>query len=372
MFKKFISILAALAMFVGAATAQTIEHPKFFENTYVTVMGGVSTVNASENSFFWDNIHNPKDWYRPAASLEIGKYFTPVVGFSVEGVALKNTIETNTWVNQSNVIANAKFNLSNLFGGYKGQPRRVEFVLVPGLGWGHDYGYYGVNEAGEKIYSSDPNYATYNAALEMNINLGKQRAWQINIKPVYTINHRDVKDVFVKENMHGRLMAGVTYKFGSRSKKSHNFVLCPYSVTKADYDAVVAERDALKNQAPVVKEVIKETVVIKEVPVEKTRNVVAPMNVTFAMGSAQLSDVEKAKIEEFVESTDVEEVLVVGSADKGTGTLKRNEYLAKERANVVAKFLEKLGIKAKVDTALDVNENSAEASRAAIIEANAQ
>lgn len=371
MFKKFISILAALAMFVGAATAQTIEHPRFFENTYVTVMGGVSTVNVSENSFFWDNIHSPKDWYRPAASLEIGKYFTPVVGFSIEGVALKNTIETNTWVNQSNVVANAKFNLSNLFGGYKGQPRRVEFVLVPGLGWGHDYGY-AVNEAGEKVYSSDPNYATYNAALEMNINLGKQRAWQINIKPVYTINHQDVKDVFVKENMHGRLMAGVTYKFGSK-KKGHNFRLCPYSVTQADYDALLAKYNELeKNPKVIEKETIKETVVIKEVPVEKKENVWAPMNVTFAMGSAKLSDVEKAKIREFVEGLDVEEVLVVGSADKGTGTVRRNEYLAKERANVVAKFLENLGIKAKVQSTMDIDENSPEASRAAIIDVNAR
>lgn len=370
--KKIFAFLIAFVMMFSMANAQTVESSRLFENTYVTVMGGgVTTTQYDGADGFWKGAWDVAKHVQPAASLEFGKYVTPVVGFSLEGVALFNTIETNTWVNQSNVIANAKFNLSNLFGGYKGQPRRFEVVLVPGIGWGHDYGYL-VDEDhyGEAV--ADPNYATYNAALELNFNLGKQRAWQINVKPVYTINHRDNKDVFVRDNMNGRLMVGVTYKFGSKRKGgTHNFVLCPYSVTKADYDAVVAERDALLNRPAEVKEVVKEVAVPKEVVKTETRVLVGSTIITFPIGSAALSKVEREKVEAFAKSLDNDTLVqIVGSADTKTGTETRNFALAQNRANVVKNVLvNDYGISADritVNTKLDATD-AVETSRSAIL-----
>lgn len=370
--KKIFSFIVALCMMITLASAQTVESSRLFENTYVTVMGGgVTTTQYNGADGFWNGAWDVAKHVKPAASLEFGNYVTPVVGFSLEGVALFNTINTNTWVNQSNVVANAKFNLSNLFGGYKGQPRVFEVVLVPGLGWGHDYGYYGIDETGEKVYSSDPNYATYNAALELNFNLGKQRAWQINVKPVYTINHRNTKDVFVKDNMNGRLMVGVTYKFGSKRKGgAHNFVLCPYSVTKADYDAVVAERDALKNRPAEVKEVVKEVPVTKEVVKTEVKVLTGSTVITFPIGSCALSKVERQKVEMFAKSLDKESLVqIVGSADSKTGTETRNFALAQNRANVVKNVLTESGVAAdriSVNTVMDATDN-VETSRSAIL-----
>ena len=370
--KKIFAFLIALATMFSVASAQTVESSRLFENTYVTVMGGgVTTTQYNGADGFWKGAWDVAKHMQPAASLEFGKYVTPVVGFGLEGVALINTLGTNTFVDQSNVIANVKFNLSNFLGGYKGQPRVFELVLVPGIGWGHDYGYT-LNEAGEKVYSADPNYATYNAALEMNFNLGKQRAWQINVKPVYTINHRAAQDVFVKDNMNGRIMLGVTYKFGSKRKGgAHNFVLCPYSVTKADYDAVVAERDALKNRPAEVREVVKEVAVPKEVIKTETRVLVGSTIITFPIGSCALSKVEREKVAAFAKSLDNDTLVqIVGSADTKTGTETRNFALAQNRANVVKNVLvNDYGISADritVNTKLDATD-AVETSRSAIL-----
>lgn len=358
MMKKFISVIAALAMiFAVSANAQTVESSRMFENISVTLDGGVFAPITSLNENVFDNI-------KPTAGLEITKYFTPVVGFGVQGIANFSDLKFADFpknVNNTVVLGNAKVNVSNWFGGYKGYPRRIELVGTAGLGWGHNYG----------PQVEVANYTAYAAGAELNVNMGKARAWQLNFRPeVIWHNQNAVYPKLSKNDADLRVAAGITYKFGSK-KRGHNFRLCPYSVTQADYDALLAKYNELeKNPKVIEKETIKETVVIKEVPVEKKENVWTPMNVTFAMGSAKLSNVEKAKIKEFVEGLDVEEVLVVGSADKGTGTAKRNEYLAKERANVVAKFLENLGIKAKVQSTMDIDEDSPEASRAAIIDVN--
>lgn len=350
--RKFISVVAALLMiFAVSANAQTVRSSRMFENMSITVDGGVVSPIKPVDQTFFENL-------RGTAGIEIDKYFTPVVGIGAEGIAFFNTTGVYTAVDQTAVLVNGKINISNWFGGYKGQPRRVEVVGFGGIGWGHNF----TDEVQVK------NYSVYDAGAELNFNVGKQRAWQINIRPSVLWNTTAPYPKLSRKEATLRIAAGLTYKFGSKSKKSHNFVVCPYAVTQADYDALKFQYDALVAKGPEIKEVVKEKEVIKEVPVETTKTVVAPLNVTFAMGSTKLTAVEKAKIDEFVQSTGVREVIVVGSADKGTGTVARNEYLAKERASVVAKYLNNKGIITKTESTMDAVSASAEASRAAIVE----
>ena len=202
--KKIFSLIIAFVMMITLANAQTVEHSRLFENTYVTIVGGATTTgqfNAVPSPFFWDGAKGVANGLRPFAGLEFGKYVTPVVGFSVEGLAFYNTTTSQTFIDESAVLANGKLNFSNWFGGYKGQPRRVEVVGVLGMGWGHDY----VNGAAqtwtsrpaeglEPVVGNDPyntngiiftdrDYVVYNAGAELNVNLGKARAWQINVRP---------------------------------------------------------------------------------------------------------------------------------------------------------------------------------------------
>lgn len=379
--KKFFSILVAFVMMITLANAQTVESSRLFENTYVTLSGGtITTAHTGGQPFFWDGAGNIVRGFRPYAGLEVGKYVTPVVGFSIEGLALFNTLGTSTFVDQSNVVGNVKFNLSNLFGGYPGQPRRVEVVLVPGLGWGHDYG---LGTGLHEITPADPelgtdavydrNYFTYNVGVELNVNLGKARAWQINVKPAATWNNYESVNVPRRDNLQGRLQVGVTYKFGSRRKNSHNFVVCPYTVTAAEYDALRQRYDDLALQKAKVDTTVVEKEVVREVVVERqvVKEPALATILTFPIGSTKLSKVERAKLGVFVRVVAENEfVNIVGSADTATGSDALNQKLAEGRAQVVRDLLvNEFGLapeRVRVSTQFDTND-VAEASRAAVI-----
>lgn len=398
--RKFISFIVASLLMITLAGAQTVESSRLFENTYVTLVGGGVTTghfNQVPTPFFWDGAKGVANGVRPFAGLEFGKYVTPVVGFSVEGLAFYNTTTSQTFIDESAVLANGKLNFSNWFGGYKGQPRRVEVVGVLGMGWGHDYinsstqtytsrpsamgeefpVVSGTNPYTDDIIPTDKDYVVYNAGAELNINLGKARAWQINVRPgvmwfnKYTKTQYQSLPRFMSD-ARANVQVGVTYKFGSKNKNSHNFVLCPYEVTRADYDAVVAERDALKNRPVEVKEVVKEVPVTKEVMIKgDTRVLVGSTVITFPIGSCALSTVERQKVGLFAESLDNDTLIqIVGSADTKTGTEQRNFALAQNRANVVKNVLvSEYGINADritVNTKMDATGN-VETDRSAIL-----
>jgi outer membrane protein OmpA-like peptidoglycan-associated protein len=386
-----------VALFVAMFTmnAQTVEHSKLFDNVSVTVLGGGVTTGQFVDvptPFFWDGTKAVFNGVRPFMGLEFTKYVTPVVGFSVEGLGFVNTTTSDTFFDESAVLANGKLNLSNWFGGYKGQPRRVEVVAVAGLGWGHDY--VNGNEqtwasipaedkvlvVGNNPYNSnavlftDKDYVVYNAGAELNFNLGEERAWQISVRPgvmwfnKYTAGNFQSLPTW-KHDARANMQLGVTYKFGKAGH--HNFRLCPYSVTKADYDALMAKYNELAGREPEVREVVKETVKTETV----TKEVVAYRGVktyiTFAIGSAALTEVEREKVGLFAESLDNDTLIqIVGSADSGTGSETRNFALANNRANVVKNVLvNDYGIAANritVSTKLDVT-NNPKTSRCAVI-----
>jgi len=89
--------------------------------------------------------------------------------------------------------------------------------------------------------------------------------------------------------------------------------------------------------------------------------------VTFKIGSSKLTNIEKSKLERFVQTlpNDVN-ISITGSADTKTGSQKRNQVLAQERAEVVASFLKKFGREPKIQTEFDVD-SEIEMSRAALI-----
>ena len=386
--KKILSIFAALVMTTMIASAQTVEKSGLFENTYVTVSGGVVTGTQFGNM-------TKDNWYKvsPVVGLELGKYITPVIGFSAEGLGFIGTTTSRTFFDESAVLANGKLNLSNWFGGYPGQPRRVEVVGVLGYGWGHDYvatsyGQYRGSEAGTMVNGrsdevvgkngipTDKNYTVYKTGAELNFNLGKSRAWQINLKPSVLWFHKVAGNyvstpfLTTKRDARANVMLGLTYKFGNKSK-GHNFRLCPYSVTQADYDALNAKYNELLNSEPEVLAVVKRVTETKEVVKTETKVLVGSTIITFPIGSCELSSVERAKVDAFAKSLDSDTLIqVVGSADSKTGSETRNFALAQNRARVVKNVLTNdYGIsedRISVDTRIDATDN-VETSRSAIL-----
>ena len=354
--KKLIGFFAAIVMTV-MASAQNYEWTGPFGMPYVNVNGGaVSALKV-------DNFNQFVQGVRPMAGLEVGTYFTPVWGASVEGLAFMGTTGSYTFVDQSTVLANGKVNFSNLFGGYKGQPRRVEVVGVAGLGWGHDYG--------EPKF--DPNYVVYNTGAELNVNLGEKRAWQISVRPGVLWNNYDNCPKFELKDALARVELGLTYKFGNRRVKSHNFVTNTYDAYQADYDALKARYNYLLNREPEVLEFlkVKEVVKVEQEVVKETKVLVGSHIITFPIGSCVLSETEKAKVAAFANSLDSETLVqIVGSADSKTGSETRNFALAKNRANVVKNVLvSEYGVsedRISLDTKIDATDNVL-TSRSAIL-----
>lgn len=354
--KKFLMIIAAMSVTM-MATAQNVEWTGPFGLPYVSVNGGgISSLNVGT---FNDFVHG----VRPTAALELGTYFTPVWGASIEAQADFGTTGSCTFVDQSSLLLNGKANLSNLFGGYKGQPRRVEAVLVSGIGWGHDYG--------TPIIA--PNYVVYNTGAELNINLGKARAWQLNIRPGVIWKNYDDCPKFEQKDAYARLALGVIYKFKNRRTKSHNFKTNNYAVSQADYDALLAKYNDLAGREPQVKEV--EVVKTEKKIVKDTVEVEIPNTavVYFDLGEYVISERELSRIDFFAKSVDNEKATlkVTGSADTTTGGEPRNKFLAEKRAEAVKNVLvEKYGFKAEnitTEVVLDIFKVP-ESSRVAVIE----
>ena len=374
--KKIFSIILAFALGISLANAQTVESSEFFENTSVSVYGGaITTSHFMGEPVFWGGLKNVVKGVRPLAGIEFTKYVTPVVGFSIEGLAMFGTTGSNTFVDQSNVVGNLKFNLTNAANGYKGSPKTIELVFVPGIGWGHDYG---------DVYH-DRNYLTYNIGGELNVNLGEKKAWQINVKPVIMFNNYNNALTPTKGNMQARIQVGVTYKFESKQKKSHNFVLCPYSVRKEDYnglqrkyDIVAAQKDYLDSLAIANSEEINEMKAkIAELESREPQTVEKVIElhdvvVYFSKGQYTIGDRELMHLDFFAQNVDKNTRLkITGSADSATGSSERNAFLAEQRALAVKKVLvEKYGFNDEnisIDVVSDVFDNTVK-SRVAVVE----
>ena len=355
--KKILAIFAALVLAIGAS-AQNYEYTGPFGMPYVNInAGAISPIDVPTFSDFLKGV-------RPTAGLELGTYFTPIWGASVEGISVFNVngAENDPVVGRAFGILNGKVNISNLFGDYKGYPRRVELVGVAGAGYGHNFAENAVA----------PHSTVYKAGAELNFNLGEKRAWQINVRPTVLWNKEN--GAYTKlsvRDANAYLNAGLTYKFGNRRVKSHNFVTNNYAVSQADYDALLKQLEAEKNKPAQVKEVVKETIKTERVIEKETKVLVGSHIITFPIGSCVLSATEKAKVAAFAKSLDNETLVkIVGSADSKTGSESRNKTLAKNRANVVKNVLVKeFGIgegRIVTDSKMDVTDNPL-TSRSAIL-----
>lgn len=210
--KKIFTLFAGL-MAAATISAQTVLESKTFDNVYIGINGGLAT-KATGHAWLKD--------MNPNVGLRIGRNFTPVFGLAAESnVYFKNTNghTTGTVVNGMNTSLLGTTNLTNLFGGYKGEPRMFELTALYGLGWGHVFGHPTEN------YKAD--MLTSKAALDFGFNLGQKKAWQLYIEPamIWALNGNGYQGVKYDVNRASfQLNVGLVYKF-KNSNGSHNFVV---------------------------------------------------------------------------------------------------------------------------------------------------
>jgi len=347
--KKLVLMFAAALMAVSASaqTEKGLAQSKFFDNIYIGINGGVAT-KTTGHSWLSD--------LDPNAGLRIGKNITPVFGIAIEGNAYfsnKPWASTGTVVRGLNTQLLGTVNLSNLFGGYQGEPRFFEVTALYGLGWGHIF----TSKHEEYVRA---NRMTSKAALDFQFNFGSEKQFQFYIEPsinwaflgqssshnnaiVYTTGEtgfgyktatNNDQPAYNINNSFVQLNAGFIYKF-KNSYGGHNFKLVDLR-DQAEIDALNARINELENRKPEV--ITKE--VVKEVPVGKEIRVDDLVFVTFAQGKSNLTNEAKAALDNVAEGKHVE---IVGTASP-EGPADLNQKLSEARANNVAEYLKGRGV----------------------------
>ncbi len=208
--KKKMMMLAVAAMVTTSVSAQNaLEDSKTFDNWYIGINGGVSS-RLKPNDAFFSNVN-------PHAGLRLGRYWTPVVGWAVEGDFFFRDkafdASDQNGLKALNVDLLCTLNLSNWFGGYKGEPRPFEIVAVGGLGWNYIF----------KSKTSHKDDLVSKLGLDFTFNLGEAKAWQIYLEPAIDFNLTSQGPVQFNVNQSAlQVSVGINYKFGN-SNGTHNF-----------------------------------------------------------------------------------------------------------------------------------------------------
>ena len=361
--KKLVLMLAAASM-AASVSAQTVAESKTFDNIYVGINGGVATKTTG---------HKWLSDLDPNAGIRIGRYFTPVFGLAIEGNAYfsnKPWGSTGTVVRATNASLLGTVNLSNWFGGYKGEPRTFEVSALYGLGWMHVFSN---NKFLKAATSENRNRMTSKAALDFAFNFGSAKQFQFYVEPsinfaflgqskskevvatgnplapVAVADHQEYgykaasqagQPAYNINNSFVQLNAGLVYKFAN-SNGTHNFTIAT-SRDQAEIDALNAQINELRNRKPevITKEVVKE--VVKEVPSVKVKEFTVSdlVFVTFAQGKSALTKDAKAALNNVKQGVHVQ---VVGTASP-EGSKELNDRLSQARADVVANYLKGRGV----------------------------
>ena len=339
-------IIAVLMMTFSSTAQTTVEGSKFFDNTYIGVsVGGQTNMN---------DLTGHQNWtVAPTGSVYLGKWLTPVFGLELNADVLFHDgfASRNKFVDGTYLGLDGRVNLNNLFHGYKGQPDRVEVIPFVGFGWLHGIG----NGVLTSSHGNPPTreYVGRNAlatkmGVDLAINLGKERAWVLDIRPTveYALSNRKIGYAHYDKN-YGRvgLEVGFTYKFGYKNsigQKVHNFTKA-YNL--AEYDSMVDELTA--NRQSEVVYVNQETIVevVKEVPVEVEKTVYVLTSPYFECAEYNLGATAEIVLDHIasqIEQND-KNYTITGYASL-EGVEKFNVELSKNRAQTVYNALVERGI----------------------------
>ncbi|MDC1840048.1 OmpA family protein [Bacteroides uniformis] len=285
---------------------------------------------------------------RPAFGFGIGKQLTPIVGLGIQGMGYVNTSGSKTAFDASEVSLLGRVNLMNLFGGYTGQPRVFEIETVSGIGWLHYY----QNGPG------DTNSWSTRLGLNLNFNLGEEKAWTLGIKPAIVYDMQGdfsrAKSRFNANNASFELTAGLTYHFSGSNGKHHFTHARPYDAMEVAElnDAVNSLRSELNDKDMQLSNTMQQADNLQRelaecraqatnVETVVKNNRIPESIVTFRQGksvvdASQLPNVER--VASYMNKHPEAKVIIKGYASP-EGNLAFNEKLAKARAEAVKNIL---------------------------------
>lgn len=337
--KKLFLIAAMAVSALSASAIDGYKASKVTDNMYISLQGGVY-----EPLMGQDIIGDA----RPVVRLSVNKYFNTVMGVSLYGEAFINNnnnrnsfTTTNLGPGNKTVVdfthfgANALVNLSNLFCGYKGQPRFFEVVAEAGIGAGHEFGV-------EK-----ENYSTTNFALDFNFNLNNKL--QINLRPAVEFQHNytTYNDHFYYLNGQqalATLTAGVSYNLGgtftgivARDQAEIDGLNAKINGLRGELDGKNAALKAAQVQINELKNKLKTAAAQPAPVVEAKDNSILQPSVIYRVGKSVIDPSQYAQIEmvaKYMKNHPDAKILVEGYASP-EGKPEVNQKLSVARAEAV-------------------------------------
>ena len=357
--KKFLMTMAAVAVSASVFAQGTAVVPnKTGDNIYFGANFGVST---------------PLKGYKalgnltPELGIRFGKNFSTVFGLAIDAdlhfaSSPKNynlygkeyKLDTKTFVDNTNISLIGTANLSNLFGGYKGDPRSFELIGLGGFGWGHRFG------------NSELESFTSKIGLDFALNLGADKAIQVFAEPSITWDLLGSTEVlnaldYHNDRAHFSFKLGLNYKFMNSNGK-HNFSIeqlrdqseidglnakindlrSTISANEARTNRALTEKDAEINRLKrELEECQNKPATVVEQVVKQTANL--QPTVVFGQGKSVVEKSQEANISliaNYMKKHPEAKVKISGYASP-EGNPELNQRLSEARANAVRDVLVK-------------------------------
>ena len=360
---KFIGILAAASFLFSfnayaqedanrGADGEVVRGPYVtngaFDNMFIGLGAGVNSV--IEKSFGLGKIGIATD-------VTIGKWFSPTIGLRAGWQGINNTSKSGEF-NKAPfhyIHGDLLWNISNAIDGYK-ETRFWNFIPYASTGLSL------IKHHGLKKF--DQEFAA-GVGLLNSLRLGERVNLNLDLGIIAAR-----ADAYKMNGFVGRYVGFPTATLGLQFNLGRTGfdrlssvmpVIVPVPFTEAQYNALKDKVAALERENAQLKNKIadleNQLAPFKNLVDGQTylfqngrftaveAKVASPATVYFDLGSAKISDREKAHLEFFANSAvdNATKLLLTGSADKQTGSAKGNQKLSEKRVDAVKALLEKLG-----------------------------
>ena len=360
---KFIGILAAASFLFSfnanaqedanrGADGEVVRGPYVtngaFDNMFINLGAGVNSV--AEKKFGLGKMGIATD-------VAIGKWFSPTIGVRAGWHGINNTSKSGE-LNKAPfhyIHGDLLWNISNAIDGYK-ETRFWNFIPYASTGLSL------IKHHGLKKF--DQEFAA-GVGLLNSLRLGERVNLNLDLGIIAAR-----ADAYKMNGFVGRYVGFPTATLGLQFNLGRTGfdrlssvmpVIVPVPFTEAQYNALKDKVAALERENAQLKNKIadleNQLAPFKNLVDGQTylfqngrftaveAKVTSPATIYFDLGSAKVSEREKAHLEFFANSAvdNTTKLLLTGSADKQTGTAKGNQKLSEKRVDAVKALLEKLG-----------------------------
>ena len=358
---KKLFLMLAVAMLTVSASAQktAVTANKAGDNWYIGINAGVAT----PMNKFRSNLGGGEDFgfmkgVSPEFGVRVGKNLTTVFGLALDinnyfgnKSDSKSMFGSKTFINSTDFDILSTWNLSNLFGGYLGQPRKFEVIALAGGGY-------------SRAWAQKQGGINAKLAFDLALNLGDAKQWQVYLEPGVVLGQpyphyanpfRKTEFLFNGKKWNGAfsLKLGVNYKFGT-SNGTHNFKIeelrdqaeidalnAKINELRGDVDAKNGQLNAANQTINDLKKKLAECEARPTQIVEEKKETTLQPIVIFRQGKSTIDAAQYASVEmvaKYLKNHPESKVLVKGYASP-EGKAELNQKLSEARATAVANAL---------------------------------